>query len=107
MGIWVGGRPVAAHLFLHLDWTTAALLGAVVSSTDAAAVFSLLRRIPLPGRLVGLLEAESGFNDAPAVILVVAFTERAAGGPAHPWWVLLGEAVPEVGGGGGGGVARG
>ena len=81
---------------LRLDWTTAALLGAVVSSTDAAAVFSVLRRIPLPGRLVGLLEAESGFNDAPAVILVVALTARAAGRSAHPWWVLLGEAVLEL-----------
>src|SRR5206468_7000061 len=34
--------------------------------------------------------------ESPAVILVVAFTGRAAGGPAHPWWVLLGEAVLEL-----------
>src|SRR3954466_893262 len=95
-GISVAVTAVAAHLVLGLDWTMAALLGAVVSSTDAAAVFSLLRRIPLPGRLVGLLEAEAGVNDAPAGILVVALTAQAAGERAHPWWVLLGEAVLEL-----------
>ncbi|PRC60753.1 hypothetical protein C6A85_16290, partial [Mycobacterium sp. ITM-2017-0098] len=41
---------------------------------DAAAVFSVLRVVPLPRRLSGLLEAESGFNDAPAVILVLLFS---------------------------------
>jgi cell volume regulation protein A len=94
--ISVAVTAVAAHLVLGFDWTTAALLGAVVSSTDAAAVFSVLRRLPLPGRLVGLLEAESGFNDAPAVILVVALTAQVAGETAHPWWFLLAEAVLEL-----------
>jgi potassium/hydrogen antiporter len=94
--ISVGVTAVAAHVVLDLDWTMASLVGAVVSSTDAAAVFSLLRRIPLPGRLVGLLEAESGFNDAPAVILVLAFTAQAVGGTQHPWWYLLGEEVLEL-----------
>ncbi|MFW0148786.1 potassium/proton antiporter [Mycobacterium sp. smrl_JER01] len=64
----------AVHLLLGMDWQLALLLGAVVSSTDAAAVFSVLRVVPLPRRLSGLLEAESGFNDAPAVILVVLFS---------------------------------
>lgn len=63
-----------AHLLLGMDWQLALLLGAVVSSTDAAAVFSVLRVLPLPRRVVGLLEAESGFNDAPAVILVLMFS---------------------------------
>ena len=63
-----------AHLLVGLDWQFALLLGAIVSSTDAAAVFSVLRVLPLPRRLVGLLEAESGFNDAPAVILVLLFS---------------------------------
>ena len=45
-----------------------------LSSTDAAAVFSVLRFLPLPRRVAGLLEAESGFNDAPAIILVVMFS---------------------------------
>ena len=63
-----------AHLLLGVDWQLSLLLGAIVSSTDAAAVFSVLRVVPLPRRLAGLLEAESGFNDAPAVILVLLFS---------------------------------
>ncbi|MGW4794819.1 potassium/proton antiporter [Nonomuraea sp. NPDC004297] len=56
---------------LGIDGSTALILGAVLASTDAAAVFSVLRRLPLPPRLAGVLEAESGFNDAPTVIAVV------------------------------------
>jgi cell volume regulation protein A len=63
-----------AHLLLGIDWQLALLLGAVVSITDAAAVFSVLRVVPLPRRVAGLLEAESGFNDAPTVILVLMFS---------------------------------
>src|SRR6478752_9397277 len=63
-----------AHLLLGIEWQLALLLGAVVSVTDAAAVFSVLRVVPLPRRVAGLLEAESGFNDAPAVILVLMFS---------------------------------
>ncbi|MEC4763745.1 potassium/proton antiporter [Mycobacterium sherrisii] len=62
------------HLLLGADWQLALLLGAIVSSTDAAAVFSVLRVLPLPRRVAGLLEAESGFNDAPGVILVLMFS---------------------------------
>ncbi|TDZ96708.1 K(+)/H(+) antiporter NhaP [Mycobacteroides salmoniphilum] len=65
---------VGAHVLLRMDWQLALLLGAIVSSTDAAAVFSVLRVLPLPRRVAGLLEAESGFNDAPAVILVLMFS---------------------------------
>ena len=42
-----------AHYVLGLDWELAVLLGAVTSPTDAAAVFSVLRRVPLPRRLTG------------------------------------------------------
>ena len=66
----------AAHWLLGWDWRIATLLGAVLAPTDAAAVFSVLRRLPLPARLSGILEAESGFNDAPVVILVVALSTR-------------------------------
>ena len=82
-----------AHYLVGLDWRASLLLGAIVSSTDAAAVFSVLRMVPLPHRLTGLLEAESGFNDAPVVILVVAF---ATTGEADAWYVLVGTIVAEL-----------
>ncbi|MEV0190409.1 potassium/proton antiporter [Kitasatospora purpeofusca] len=82
-----------AHWLVGLDWRTSLLLGAIVSSTDAAAVFSVLRTVPLPRRLTGLLEAESGFNDAPVVILVVAF---ATVGDPDPWYVLIGTILAEL-----------
>jgi cell volume regulation protein A len=78
---------VVVHLVLDVDWRLALLYGAVLSSTDAAAVFATLRRLRLPPRLVATLEAESGMNDAPVVLLVVLLS--AAGPMAHPWWYEL------------------
>ncbi|GAA3473700.1 potassium/proton antiporter [Nonomuraea roseola] len=66
---------LAVQGLLGADWRTALILGAVLASTDAAAVFSVLRRLPLPTRLSGILEAESGFNDAPTVIVVVLLSQ--------------------------------
>ncbi|MFG2085147.1 potassium/proton antiporter [Spirillospora sp. NPDC048824] len=65
---------LSAMWLVDMDWRPAFLLGAVLAPTDAAAVFSVLRRLPLPSRLSGLLEAESGFNDAPVVIIVIALS---------------------------------
>jgi cell volume regulation protein A len=67
-----------AHFLLGMEWHLALLLGAIVSSTDAAAVFAVLRVLPLPRRTAGLLEAESGFNDAPTIILVIVFSTATA-----------------------------
>jgi cell volume regulation protein A len=92
----IGVVAVAARLLLGLEWSLALLVGAVLSSTDAAAVFSVLRQVPLPGRLVGLLEAESGFNDAPVVIAVVTLTSVAGGHHPHGWWLLAVEAALEL-----------
>jgi cell volume regulation protein A len=74
VGVCMVVTAAGAHLLLGMDWQLALLLGAVVSVTDAAAVFSVLRVVPLPRRVAGVLEAESGFNDAPAVILVLMFS---------------------------------
>lgn len=70
--------------------TTALLLGAIVSSTDAAAVFSLLRRAPLPRRLTSLLEVESGLNDPLAVLLTIGMLEAVRGVPTPADWLMFG-----------------
>ncbi|MFA1548640.1 potassium/proton antiporter [Actinomadura chokoriensis] len=72
--ISIGVVALAAMWLIGMDWRVAFLLGAVLAPTDAAAVFSVLRRLPLPSRLMGLLEAESGFNDAPVVIIVLTLS---------------------------------
>jgi cell volume regulation protein A len=93
----VGVVGVAARLILQVGWETAFLLGAILSSTDAAAVFSVLRRVPLPRRITGMLEAESGFNDAPVVILVTTLAAASVDPSHHESWALLaGEAVIEL-----------
>jgi cell volume regulation protein A len=70
VAVGIGVMTLLAHYVLHFDWQLAVLLGAITAPTDAAAVFSVLRRVPLPRRLTGALEAESGLNDAPTVLLV-------------------------------------
>jgi cell volume regulation protein A len=92
----------ALHFILGLDWRIALLWGAVLASTDAAAVFSVLRTISVSRRLVGALELESGMNDAAAYLVVVLL---AAGGSAT--WVDPFLAVYELVVGGAVGVAFG
>lgn len=82
VAISVAVTAAGAHLLLGMHWHLALLLGAIVSSTDAAAVFAVLRALPLPQRVTGLLEAESGFNDAPTIILVLVFSTAAADLPS-------------------------
>ena len=68
-GFFVLGFPLAV----------AVLLAAIMAPTDSAAVFSVLRHVPLPGKVRSVLEGESGLNDAPTVLLVVAATQLAMG----------------------------
>ncbi len=64
------------------SWTQAMLLGAIVSSTDAAAVFPILRGagLKLKKRVSLILEIESGLNDPVAVILTLVLTQSLAQG---------------------------
>ena len=100
VAVSVGIVAVAAHFLLGMSWQLAVLLGAVTSPTDAAAVFSVLRRVPLPRRLNSSLEAESGLNDAPTIVLV---TLVSAGGD-HSVLGFAGEVVWELGVGIAGGL---
>ena len=70
---------VAAHLLFDLSWLEAILLGAVVASTDAAAVFATLRFTHIRRRVARTLEAESGGNDPMAIALtlgLIAWIEK-------------------------------
>ena len=60
-----------AHAFFDLTWLEAFLLGAVVASTDAAAVFTTLRATRIRRRVARTLEAESGGNDPMAIALTL------------------------------------
>src|SRR6185503_5793984 len=69
-----------AHYFLGFSLLEGLLLGAIVSSTDAAAIFGVLRtgNIALNQRIRSLLEFESGANDPLAVILTMGMTSLIA-----------------------------
>ncbi len=66
-----GLAGLAAHLLFHLPWLQSILLGAVVSSTDAAAVFATLRSTDIRRRLARVLEGETGLNDPVAIALTL------------------------------------
>ncbi|GGM86777.1 potassium/proton antiporter [Dactylosporangium sucinum] len=93
------------HYALGVPWQEALLYGAVLSSTDAAAVFSTLRRVPVRPRLAALLEAESGINDAPVVILVLLLSMPA--GSHGPWYEQFGLVAYELVAGGAVGLLAG
>jgi cell volume regulation protein A len=94
VAVSIGVVGTSLHHLLGLDWRTAFLWGAVLSSTDAAAVFSVLRGVGVSRRLAGALELESGFNDAPVVLVVILL---ASGDPLT--WVTPLLIVYELGAG--------
>jgi potassium/hydrogen antiporter len=85
---------VAAAWLLDLPLLYGMLLGSIVSTTDSAAIFSVLRGSSLRRRTARVLEAESGLNDPIAVLLVIGFIEwieRPEGGLANMAILLVEE----------------
>lgn len=81
VAITAGLTAVFAHFVLRFDWPLALLLGSVISSTDAASVFSVLREhnLSLKGGTDSLLEVESGSNDPLAYMLTAVCSALALG----------------------------
>lgn len=102
VGVAISIAVVAAFAYfvIGLDLPLAVLLGAITSPTDAAAIFSVLRKVPLPARLRATIEAESGFNDAPIVLLVATATQWALGSGVEggPVWMVALIVLELVGG---------
>jgi potassium/hydrogen antiporter len=91
---------LAASRLFHFSIAEGLLLGAILSPTDGAAVFALLRGVRLPRQLALTLEGEAGLNDPVAVMLVLVTVEiiRVPGyGPLDAIWFLVKQLV--VGGG--------
>src|SRR5436190_1877903 len=94
---------------LKLSWLQGLLLGAIISSTDAAAVFSLLhvRGMELKQRVAATLEMESGVNDPTAVFLTIALMQLLASGASELSARLLWDFIREMSLGAAFGVAAG
>jgi cell volume regulation protein A len=95
VAITIGVAAPILHFALGLEWRLALLISAILSSTDAAAIFAQLRRLPVPlgSRLRNLLEAESGLND-PAAVLAV--TLLSASHPSANPLVIVGTVAYEL-----------
>lgn len=89
----------AAHWILKLPWLEALLIGAIVGSTDAAAVFGLLRNagLELKERTGATLEIESGSNDPMAIFLTITLVQLITGGSTHPGWSIVSKLVSQMG----------
>jgi potassium/hydrogen antiporter len=88
----------ATHWVAGLDWTLALIVGAALSPTDPAAVFSVLHaRGGEPTRVATVLEGEAGFNDPVAIALVIALVDAArhghSAGVLDVGWIMLREGV--------------
>ena len=92
IGVTVTAGLVAlpGHFLLGLDWPRAALLGTILSSTDAAALFFLLRvgGITIRDRVRSTLEVESGTNDPMAIFLTLTLVDLIVAQHDMSAWLL-------------------
>ncbi|MEA2127886.1 MAG: monovalent cation/hydrogen antiporter, partial [Solirubrobacteraceae bacterium] len=80
---------VIAHELIGLPWAMAFALGAIVSPTDPAAATAIMRRVGAPRRLVNVLEGESMFNDATALVTYKVAVAAAVGQSVSGWQTVL------------------
>ena len=89
---------VIGHELMDLPWAMAFALGAIVSPTDPAAATAIMRRVGAPRRIVNILEGESLFNDATALVAYKVAVAAAVGESVSTGHTVL-EFFVEAGGG--------
>jgi cell volume regulation protein A len=99
--VTTGLVALPAHFLLGLEWPVAFLMGTILSSTDAAALFFLLRvgGITIRDRVRSTLEVESGTNDPVAIFLALTLTAMLTGHQSGGWVHILAHLMVEGGGG--------
>jgi Na+/H+ antiporter len=89
---------VIAHELIGLPWAMCFVLGAIVSPTDPAAATAVMRRVGAPRRLVNVMEGESLFNDATALVAYKVAVAAAVGASVSASHTAL-EFIVDAGGG--------
>lgn len=94
LGVFITAFMVGlfAHFILHFSLAEGLLLGSIVSATDAAAVFSILRNqgIKLKRKAGAILEFESGSNDPMAYFLTISLTSIIMSNRFDTWHFIFG-----------------
>jgi potassium/hydrogen antiporter len=90
-----GVIAVAAHSLFDFSWITAGILGAALSPTDPAVMFSVLGDKEIRGRAGTMLEGESGMNDPVGIALMIGMLELARDADAT-FWVVVQEFAVEM-----------
>ena len=84
-----GLTAAGVHLLGGLDWSLAALFGALIAATDPVSVTALFRRLGISERLTTLVDAESLYNDgAAAVLFAIVLAAVADGHAVTPGWAI-------------------
>jgi potassium/hydrogen antiporter len=79
---------VCAHYLFGFDWTTAWIIGAALSPTDPAVMFSILGNKSIRGRTGTILEGESGVNDPVGIALMIGILEFATEDGGSVWTIF-------------------
>ena len=93
---------VLVHYLLNMDWKLSFLIGAIVSSTDAAAVMTIMREKPVKPHVSSTLEIESAANDPMAILLTVfmiTFAQNTGAASFSQYAFFIGSLLWQFGGG--------
>ncbi|MDP2239783.1 MAG: potassium/proton antiporter [Burkholderiales bacterium] len=111
LGVVITAAVVAAFSvwLFNFNWLEGFLLGAIIGSTDAAAVFFMLnaRGLALKRRVGAVLELESGSNDPMAIFLTIILLEALVAGKTSLDWTVFRDLTSQFGIGAAGGIAGG